>query len=135
MSEDFQLNNDRQHQDFDSETFKEDNTQQAAQTVNTTGSSTLRAATPRAGALLVEVYGKLVGKQQNTVSPYKVLFEYSKFLVSFRIATANFLLFRLAVCRFWQSQLTSVRGNRVRLPGTNLSIPSHSPTCIYRRCT
>jgi hypothetical protein len=123
MSEEIQLNNDRQHQDFDSGTFKE-NTQQAAQTVHTTGSSsTTRAATPRAGALLVEVYGKLVGKQQNTVSPYKVLFEYSKFLVSFRIATGQFPI--VSPCRL------SFLAKSVAL--TRVAHLSHPPTCIYRR--
>jgi hypothetical protein len=83
MSEGILGNNDRQHYSFDN--YKAENQQQAEQTVNSAGSTSSSPATPRAGAFLVEAYGKLVGKQRNTVSPNKVLFEYSKFLVSFSI--------------------------------------------------
>jgi hypothetical protein len=39
-------------------------------------------ATPRAGALLVESYGRTVQQRVKSLSPNIVLFEYSKFLVS-----------------------------------------------------
>ena len=45
-------------------------------------SSSGRAATPRAGALLVEVYGRVVGKQSSSFSPNTVLLEFTKYLVS-----------------------------------------------------
>jgi hypothetical protein len=39
-------------------------------------------ATPRAGALLVESYGRTAQQRVKSLSPNIVLFEYSKFLVS-----------------------------------------------------
>ena len=92
MSEEIQGNNDRQQQNINSETYKEENVQQAARTQPSTESSstTHRAASPRAGARLVEAYGKLVGKPQYTASPDKVLLEYVKFLVSFVFQRAIF---------------------------------------------
>lgn len=97
MSEGILEHNERQHQNFDSEAFRGENKQQAVPTVDTTGSSSTFPGTPRAGALLVEAYGKLVGKRRNSVSPNKVLFEYSKFLVSFFLRVAIFLFQRLAL--------------------------------------
>jgi len=84
MSEGIQGNNDRRQQNFISDPYLEEKQQQAARTQQPTERSfaTLRAVSPRAGALLVETYGKLVGKKPYPVSPSKVLFEYAKFLVS-----------------------------------------------------
>ena len=42
-------------------------------------------AAPRSGALLVEVYGRVVRKQHNCFSPNQVLLDFTKYLVSFRI--------------------------------------------------
>ena len=89
MSEEIQGHNDRQV--IASDTHTEEDAQQAAQTSHSTESSSSPfRPPPRAGALLVEAYGKLVGKQPKVVSPDKVLFEYAKFLVSFRILVLRF---------------------------------------------
>lgn len=42
-------------------------------------------AAPRSGALLVEVYGRVVRKQHNCFSPNQVLLDFTKYLVSFPI--------------------------------------------------
>ena len=84
-------------QQHSSNIYKESSTQETAQTAKSTGSSSTTAVKPRAGALLVEAYGKLVGKQRNTVSPNKVLFEYSKFLVSFPIPKSHFRIQRSVI--------------------------------------
>ena len=39
----------------------------------------------RSGALLVEVYGRVVRKQHNSFSPNQVLFDFTRYLVSFCI--------------------------------------------------
>lgn len=97
MSEEIQGNNDRQQHTIASDTFQEEPPEEAPtpQSTERSSSSTLRAATPRAGALLVEAYGKLVGKQAKTLSPDKVLFEYAKGLVSFLIRKSLFLFLLL----------------------------------------
>lgn len=49
-----------------------------------------RAVTPRAGALLVEVYGRVVGKQkQNNFSSNTILFDFIKYLVSLSIISTS----------------------------------------------
>jgi hypothetical protein len=50
-------------------------------------SQSLGRAAPRSGALLVEVYGRVVRKQHNLFSPNQVLFDFTKYLVSFPIAS------------------------------------------------
>jgi hypothetical protein len=49
-------------------------------------SQSLGRAAPRSGALLVEVYGRVVRKQHNLFSPNQVLLDFTKYLVSFPIA-------------------------------------------------
>ena len=96
MSEEIQGNNEQQQHSIVSDTYKEEVEPPEGQTPQTRESSFL-AATPRAGALLVEAYGKSVGKQP---APDKVLFEYAKSLVSFCIVKSQFLF------RFFAPQLT-----------------------------
>ena len=48
-------------------------------------SQSLGRAAPRSGALLVEVYGRVVRKQHNLFSPNQVLLDFTKYLVSFLI--------------------------------------------------
>jgi len=47
--------------------------------------SSLGRAAPRSGALLVEIYGRVVRKQYNSFSPNQVYLDFTKYLVSFRI--------------------------------------------------
>jgi hypothetical protein len=94
MSEGSQSKKDRLKNSLTSNTEKQfaNNEEVTSNAADPSSSSLPRASTPRAGALLVEAYARVVGRNP-TFAPDKVVFDYIKDLVSILIFYPEFFIF------------------------------------------
>ena len=115
MGEEIQSSNDQQQQISLNTLQGQEIQSQASQTQHTSESSSTHLRSPRAGALLVEAYGKLVGKHPKTISPNKILFEYSSHLVSIFYSSIIFCI-RFLPCRLAKRSVNSFATHKYSSP-------------------